>query len=172
MDILDHRLAKLYQLFSDHIVYVNDLASYEKEKTSYDRQVPLEYPCRIRPGQPPIFVLPFTTHVCSTMNATSADFGRYISGEAKMFANVVEMIRKLLSLPADGQRAKGLAYGLQLQVESDIYAEMNRLKDDLHDEEWRVIYGWLDASSGHCFVSHMLRRYSGDRCRMAQTICQ
>lgn len=86
-----------------------------------------------------------------------------------MFANIVEMIRKLLSLPWQG--AKALAYGLQLQVESDIYAEMNRLKKDLNDEEWRVIYGWLDESSGHCFVSHMLRRYGGDGCRMPQPIC-
>lgn len=87
-----------------------------------------------------------------------------------MFANIVEMIRKLLSLPADGQVAKSLAYGLQLQVESDVYAEMDRLKDDLQDDEWRIVHGWLDESSGHCFVSHMLRRYGGERCRMPQSI--
>ncbi|KAJ4414003.1 hypothetical protein N0V82_008173 [Gnomoniopsis sp. IMI 355080] len=130
VDILHPRLAKLYQLFSDHIVYVNDLASYEKEKVAYHR------------------------------------------GEAKMFANIVEMIRKFLSLPADGQRAKALAYGLQLQVESDIYGEMARLQNDLQDEEWRVVYGWLDESSGHCFVSHMLRRYGGEVCRMPEPICR
>lgn len=96
----------------------------------------------------------------------------FTRGEVKLFANIVEMIRKLLSLPADGQGAKALAYGLQLQVESDIYTEMERLKDDLDEEEWRVVYGWLDESSGHCFVSHMLRRYGGEGCRMAQPICR
>lgn len=41
VDILSPRLAKLYQLFSDHIVYINDLASYDKEKAAYNRYVPL-----------------------------------------------------------------------------------------------------------------------------------
>jgi UDP-N-acetylmuramoylalanine-D-glutamate ligase len=127
VDLQSPKLATLMALFSDHMVYINDLASYDKEKLAYD------------------------------------------TGEAKLLANVVEMIQQLLSLP-DCRRGKAVAYGLQLRVERDIFDEIKRLKDQLEPEEWRYIYACLDMSSGHCLVSHMLRRYGGEQRRLNQPL--
>ncbi|ENI04326.1 hypothetical protein COCC4DRAFT_140244 [Bipolaris maydis ATCC 48331] len=122
VEINSPKLQTLVRLFGNHIVYVNDLGSYEKEKRAYDE------------------------------------------GKVEYLINTVHMVEELLSVPGQG---KTVTYGLQLQVECDIDAEIGRLKGELTDDEYDFVMACVATLAGNVLCSSIMDRYGGDKAKLS-----
>jgi hypothetical protein len=83
-------------------------------------------------------------------------------GETKDMINVVSVFHRLLSLP-DEKAAKAAAYAYQLQVESGIMEEIERLAKDetLTDEEWWFLEAVQLSATGNTMFCMTSGRYGG-----------
>ncbi|KID81896.1 BcSTC4, sesquiterpene cyclase [Metarhizium guizhouense ARSEF 977] len=83
-------------------------------------------------------------------------------GETKDMINIVSVFHQLLSLP-DEKAAKAAAYAYQLQVESWIMEEIERLakNETLTDEEWWFLEVVLLTATGNTIFCMTSARYGG-----------
>ena len=80
--------------------------------------------------------------------------------------NIVAVIKFVMSLP-DTTAAKAVAYGYQIQVETWILEETDRLSSDgLTDEEWWFIEAVVLAATGNVFFCMVTSRYGGELARV------
>ncbi|KAJ6050909.1 hypothetical protein N7460_001443 [Penicillium canescens] len=87
----------------------------------------------------------------------------YDSGKVLYLINAVDVVKNLFHLPSD-RAAVAITEALQLQIEVDIDAEIQRMvdMDELTAEEWRFIDATLHVMSGNVFVSTVMSRYGGE----------
>lgn len=92
----------------------------------------------------------------------------YDTGKVLYLINTVDVVMNLFYLPAD-QAAIAMTEALQLQIEVDTDAEIQRLIDEqeLTAEKWSYIHATLHVMSGNVFVSTVMSRYAGGSFRFA-----
>ncbi|KAJ5172263.1 hypothetical protein N7492_004856 [Penicillium capsulatum] len=92
----------------------------------------------------------------------------YDTGKVLYLINAVDVVKNLFHLPSD-RAAISMTEALQLQIEVDIDAEIQRMIDGdaLTAEEWRFIDATLYVMSGNVFVSTVMSRYGGETYRLA-----
>ncbi|KJY00868.1 hypothetical protein TI39_contig309g00009 [Zymoseptoria brevis] len=81
--------------------------------------------------------------------------------------NAVDLMKTLLSLPSHDD-AKRLTFAMQLQVETEMCAEMKRLVDGrlVTAEEKRFLEACVMMCAGNTFYSAVGRRYGGEKARI------
>lgn len=81
--------------------------------------------------------------------------------------NTVDMIRRVMCL-SDEEAAIGQTYALQLQIECQIDAEVERLMvtGALDEEEWRFVNGILTVLSGNVLSCSVMSRYGEEATRL------
>ncbi|KAL1626714.1 hypothetical protein SLS54_002877 [Diplodia seriata] len=91
----------------------------------------------------------------------------HAAGKIRHLINAVHVVGRLLGLPSD-DAAKGVVYGLQLQAECDMDAEVARLlgEDGLDGEEWRFLDACLVLTAGNLLCTSIMDRYGGEQGRL------
>ncbi|KAL1639129.1 hypothetical protein SLS58_008216 [Diplodia intermedia] len=91
----------------------------------------------------------------------------HAAGKIRHLINSVHVVGQLLGLPSD-DAAKGVVYGLQLQAECDMDAEVARLlrEDGLDAEEWRFLDACLVLTAGNLLCTSIMDRYGGEQGRL------
>ncbi|OJD30038.1 sesquiterpene cyclase protein [Diplodia corticola] len=92
----------------------------------------------------------------------------FSAGKIQHLINSVHVVKQLLGLPSD-EAAKGVVYGLQLQVECDMDAEVGRLLEEdggLDKEEWRFLDACLLLTAGNLLCTSIMDRYGGEQGRL------
>lgn len=89
------------------------------------------------------------------------------TGKIMHLINTVDMIRRVMCL-SDEEAAIGQTYALQLQIECQIDAEVERLMvtGALDEEEWRFVNGILTVLSGNVLSCSVMSRYGGEATRL------
>jgi len=89
------------------------------------------------------------------------------AGKVLYMINAVHVVKNLFRLASDGA-AVAMTQAFQLQIEVEIDAEIERLvaENELNAEEWRFIDASIYTMSGNVFVSTVMSRYGGKKCKL------
>lgn len=111
----------------------------------------------------------FSDHISLVNDLASFEKEKRALDEGKIvnLTNAVALMKRLLSLPSYDD-AKRLTFAMQLQVETEMYAELNRLVDGglVTAEEKRFLEACVMMCAGNTFYSAVGRRYGGEKARI------
>lgn len=91
----------------------------------------------------------------------------FVSGASKDIINIVDVFQHIMSLP-HAESAKVMAYTYQLQTETWMVEELQRLRseEELDNEQWQYLEATYVCAAGNTFFSMTSSRYGGEAARL------
>ncbi|KAK5995386.1 Terpene cyclase 6-like protein [Cladobotryum mycophilum] len=115
------------------------------------------------------YIRPWRDHlsVANDLGSWDKEKKAYEAGRVLYLINTVDTTKTFLKLRSN-DAAVAMAYALQLQFETEMDDEIQRLiaEDCLAAEEWRFIHVSLHALTGNVFGNTVMSRYGGEKTRL------